>query len=105
MNVTDIFIKRPVLSTVVSLVITIVGLQALFTLNVRQYPRSDNASVTVSTVYVGASAELVRGFITTPLERAIAAADGIDYILREPTGSVDHYRPPGAQCRCDQCAL
>jgi hypothetical protein len=83
MNVTDIFIKRPVLSTVVSLVITIVGLQALFTLNVRQYPRSDNASVTVSTVYVGASAELVRGFITTPLERAIAAADGIDYIASE----------------------
>jgi multidrug efflux pump len=72
-----------VLSTVVSLVITIVGLQALFTLNVRQYPRSDNASVTVSTVYVGAGAELVRGFITTPLERAIAAADGIDYIASE----------------------
>jgi len=83
MNVTDIFIKRPVLSTVVSLVITIVGLQALLTLNVRQYPRSDNASVTVSTVYVGAGAELVRGFITTPLERAIAAADGIDYIASE----------------------
>ena len=83
MNITDIFIKRPVLATVVSLVITIVGLQALLTLNVRQYPRSENASVTVSTVYVGASAELVRGFITTPLERAIAAADGIDYIESE----------------------
>ncbi len=83
MNITDIFIKRPVLATVVSLVITIVGLQALFTLNVRQYPRSENASVTVSTIYVGASAELVRGFITTPLERAIAAADGIDYIASE----------------------
>jgi len=83
MNITDIFIKRPVLASVVSLVITIVGLQALFTLNVRQYPRSENASVTVSTVYVGASAELVRGFITTPLERAIAAADGIDYIASE----------------------
>ena len=50
------------------------------TLNVRQYPRSENAAITVTTVYVGASAELVRGFITTPLERAIAAADGIDYI-------------------------
>jgi multidrug efflux pump len=55
-------------------------LQAIRTLNVRQYPQSENASVTVTTVYVGASAELVRGFITTPLERAIAAADGIDYI-------------------------
>ena len=80
MNITDIFIRRPVLSMVVSLVVTIAGIQALMNLNVRQYPRSENASVTVSTIYVGASAELVRGFITTPLERAIAAADGIDYI-------------------------
>ncbi len=83
MNITDIFIRRPVLATVVSLLITIAGIQALLTLNVRQYPRSENAAVTVSTVYVGASAELVRGFITTPLERAIAAADGIDYIASE----------------------
>jgi multidrug efflux pump len=80
MNITDIFIKRPVLAIVVSLVIIIAGVQALLTLNVRQYPRSENASVTVTTVYVGASADLVRGFITTPLERSIAAADGIDYI-------------------------
>jgi len=83
MNITDIFIRRPVLATVVSLLIIIAGIQALLTLNVRQYPRSENAAVTVSTVYVGASAELVRGFITTPLERAIAAADGIDYIASE----------------------
>ena len=62
---------------VVSLVIVIAGLQAIRTLNVRQYPRSENATVTVNTVYVGASADLIRGFITTPLERAIAAADGI----------------------------
>src|SRR6202521_369249 len=77
---TDLFIRRPVLALVVSLVILIAGLQAISSLNVRQYPRSDIASVTVTTVYVGASAELVRGFITTPLERAIAAADGIDYL-------------------------
>jgi multidrug efflux pump len=77
---TDLFIKRPVLALVVSFVILIAGLQAIRTINVRQYPRSDIASITVSTVYVGADAELVRGFITTPLERAIAAADGIDYI-------------------------
>ncbi len=77
---TDIFIRRPVLSLVVSLLIIISGLQAIRSVNVRQYPRSENASVTVTTVYVGAGAELVRGFITTPLERAIAAADGIDYI-------------------------
>ena len=80
MKFTDIFIRRPVLALVVNLVIIIAGLQAIRSLNVRQYPRSDNAAVTVTTVYVGASAELVRGFITTPLERAIAAADGIDYI-------------------------
>ena len=83
MNITDLFVKRPVLAIVVSLVIVIAGLQAIRNLNVRQYPRSENAVVTVSTVYVGASADLVRGFITTPLERAIAAADGIDYIQSE----------------------
>jgi len=77
---TDLFIKRPVLAIVVNLVIIIAGLQAYRSLNVRQYPRSDNATVTVSTVYVGANAELVRGFVTTPLERVIAAADGIDYV-------------------------
>src|SRR6266576_1167658 len=77
---TDIFIRRPVLAIVVNLVILIAGFQAIRSVNVRQYPRSENASVTVSTIYVGASAELVRGFITTPLERSIAAADGIDYI-------------------------
>jgi len=80
MKFTDIFVQRPVLAFVVSLVILIAGVQAISTLNVRQYPRSENAAVTVRTVYVGASADLVRGFITAPLERAIAAADGIDYI-------------------------
>src|ERR1041385_8770630 len=77
---TDLFIKRPVLAMVVSFVIRIAGLQAMKTITVRQYPRSDIASITVTTVYVGADAELVRGFITSPLERAIAAADGIDYL-------------------------
>src|SRR2546423_446667 len=77
---TDLFIKRPVLALVVSFVILIAGLQAMRTINVRQYPRSDIAAITITTVYVGADAELVRGLITTPLERAIAAADGIDYI-------------------------
>ena len=65
--------------------IVIAGLQAISSLNVRQYPKSDIASVTVTTVYVGANAELVRGFITTPLERAIAAADGIDYLQSRST--------------------
>src|SRR5881398_3140937 len=88
---TDLFIRRPVLALVVSFVILLAGAQAILPvvfptlkglggLNVRQYPRSDIAAIAVTTVYIGADAELVRGFITTPLERAIAAADGIDYI-------------------------
>ena len=80
MKLTDIFIRRPVLAIVVNLIIVIAGLQAARTINVRQYPKLESATVTVRTVYVGASADLVRGFITTPLERVIAAADGIDYM-------------------------
>ena len=80
MKFTDVFIRRPVLAIVVNLIILIGGLQAIRTLNVRQYPKLESASVIVRTAYVGASADLVRGFITTPLERAIAAADGIDYV-------------------------
>jgi multidrug efflux pump len=80
MKITDLFIRRPVLALVVNIVILIAGFQAYRTLNVREYPKSENSTVTVTTVYVGASADLVRGFITTPLERSIAAADGIDYL-------------------------
>lgn len=80
MKLTDLFIKRPVLAIVVNLVVLIAGLQAIRSLSVRQYPRSDISVVSVSTVYVGADADLVRGFITTPLERVIASADGIDYM-------------------------
>jgi multidrug efflux pump len=80
MRITDLFVRRPVLAIVVNLVILIAGLQAIRSLSVRQYPRSDIAEVQVSTVYVGANADLVRGFITTPLERVIASADGIDYM-------------------------
>src|SRR6185295_12183247 len=83
MKITDLFIRRPVLALVVNLVILIAGFQAIRSLNLRQYPKSENASITVTTVYVGASADLVRGFVTTPLERAIAAADGIDYLQSE----------------------
>jgi multidrug efflux pump len=83
MTITDLFIRRPVLALVVNLIIIIAGLQAIRTLNVRQYPRSENSAVTVTTVYVGADADLVRGFVTTALERAIAAADGIEYMESE----------------------
>jgi multidrug efflux pump len=80
MKFTDLFIRRPVLAIVVNLIILIAGLQAIRSLSVRQYPRSDIAVVQVSTTYTGANADLVRGFITTPLERVIASADGIDYM-------------------------
>ncbi|HJW13891.1 MAG TPA: efflux RND transporter permease subunit, partial [Thermoanaerobaculia bacterium] len=80
MRFTDLFVRRPVLSVVVSLVILIAGLQAIRSLSVRQFPRTDIAVVKVTTAYVGANADLVRGFITTPLERVIASADGIDYM-------------------------
>ncbi len=83
MVLTDIFVRRPVLAIVISLLIIIAGLQSINSLTVRQYPRNDNAVITITTVYVGASAELVRGFITTPLERAVAGADGIDYIASQ----------------------
>ena len=80
MKFTDLFVRRPVLAVVVNLVILIAGLQAIRSLSVRQFPRSDIAVVQVTTVYVGANADLVRGFITTPLERVIASSDGIDYL-------------------------
>src|SRR6202451_3019424 len=80
MKFTDLFVRRPVLAMVVNLLILIAGLQAVRSLSVRQYPRSDISLVQVSTTYVGANADLVRGFITTPLERVIASADGIDYM-------------------------
>lgn len=80
MKFTDLFVKRPVLAIVVNLVILIAGLQAVRSLTVRQYPRTDIAVVRVTTAYVGANADLVRGFITSPLERVIASSDGIDYV-------------------------
>src|ERR1051325_1569692 len=88
MKFTDLFVKRPVLAIVVNLVILIAGLQSIRALSVRQYPRSDIAVVKVTTAYVGANADLVRGFITSPLERVIASADGIDYIESSSAQSV-----------------
>ncbi|MFI2813106.1 efflux RND transporter permease subunit [Microbulbifer sp. YPW16] len=81
MNFTEIFIRKPVLATVVSLFIFLLGLRAATELNVREYPELQNAVITVTTVYVGADADLVQGFITTPLEQEIATADGIDYMV------------------------
>ena len=80
MKLTDIFIRRPILATVVSMMLLVLGLRALSNLPVLQYPRTENAIVTISTVYYGADPDIIAGFITTPLENNIAQANGIDYI-------------------------
>lgn len=88
MKFTDIFIRKPVLATVISLLIVLVGLRAMVDLNVRQFPEIKNAAVTITTTYIGADANLVQGFITTPLEREVAAAEGIDYIVSSSSAGV-----------------
>ncbi|WP_133138444.1 efflux RND transporter permease subunit [Legionella genomosp. 1] len=85
MNFTDLFIKRPVLATVVSLLIFLFGLNSISTMQIRQYPRMDNTIITVTTAYPGADANLIAGFITTPLEAAVASAEGIDYMTSTST--------------------
>ncbi len=80
MAFTDIFIRKPVLASVVSLFLLLLGLRGAVELNVREYPLIENAVITVSTIYTGADAELIKGFITTPLEREIASAEDIDYL-------------------------
>src|ERR671912_1959276 len=79
-SITDVFIKHPVLALVVNLVIVLVGWRALTSLPVQQYPKIESSSVVISTVYYGASAETVRGFLTTPIERAVSAISGVDYV-------------------------
>jgi multidrug efflux pump len=88
MNFTDIFIRRPVLATVVSLMILALGLRAMSSLPVLQYPRTQNAVVTVTTTYYGADPDVIAGFITTPLENAIAQANGIDYMSSKSASGV-----------------
>src|SRR5882757_3709904 len=85
MNFTDLFIKRPVLAVVISLMILVLGLRSVGSLPVNQYPHTENAVVTISTAYYGADAATVAGFITQPLESAIAQAQGIDYLSSSST--------------------
>ena len=80
MKFTDIFIRRPVLALVVSLLILLIGLKCMLSLQIRQYPRLYNTTITVTTTYPGASPDLIQGFITTPIEQAVASAEGIDYL-------------------------
>src|ERR1700740_1101156 len=79
MSFTDIFIRRPVLALVVSLLILLIGLKAMTGLQIRQYPKLSNTTITVTTIYPGASPDLMQGFITTPIAQAVATAEGIDY--------------------------
>lgn len=88
MSFTDLFIKRPVLSCVVSLIILLFGLRALSVLEVRQFPKMNNSVITVITSYPGASADLIQGFITSPIEKSIASAEGIDYITSQSVDGV-----------------
>ncbi len=85
MRFTDLFIRRPVIAAVVNLLILLAGGQAVRCLSVREYPKTDISVITVQTTYYGADAELVRGFITTPLEQAISGVEGIDYMDSEST--------------------
>jgi len=86
--ITDLFIKKPVLAIVINLIILAVGWRAISSLPVGQFPRIESSSVIITTAYIGASAETVRGFITTPIERAVSAIDGIDYIESTSTAGV-----------------
>ena len=87
MKITDVFIKKPVLATVINLFVLMLGINAFDQLSIRQFPKIEDAVVTVSTTYTGASADLVQGFITTPIQQAIAGAEGIDYITSSSMNS------------------
>ncbi|MGH6738306.1 MAG: efflux RND transporter permease subunit, partial [Bradyrhizobium sp.] len=85
MRFTDLFIRKPVLAIVVSLLILFVGLRAVFDLPIRQYPKLDNTVITINTVYPGATADLMQGFITQPIEQAVASTEGLDYLTSSST--------------------
>lgn len=85
MNFTSIFVQRPVLASVVSLLILVLGLRSIASLEIREYPETKDTVISVSTAYPGASSELIKGFITSPLQQAIAQAEGIDYIFATST--------------------
>ena len=95
MSFTDIFIRRPVLASVVSLMILLVGLASAFNLPVRQFPELTNTKITITTAYPGANADVIRGFITTPMLQAVASAEGIDTLTSKSNQNVcDHRAQP-----------
>ena len=88
MSFSDIFIRRPVLSTVVACMILLLGFQGIFNLSIRQYPKVDETAITVTTAYPGASADLIQGFITAPVARAVSSTENVDYVTSQSTPSV-----------------
>ena len=80
MKALDIFVRRPVIAIVLNLALVLIGLRAASNLPVQQYPRIESSSIVITTIYVGASAETIRGFVTTPIERAVSSLTGIDYV-------------------------
>ena len=100
MSFTDIFIRRPVLALVVSLLILLIGLRAMLGLPIRQYPKLSNTTITITTIYPGASPNLIQGFITTPIAQAVATARGhrLSDLVLGPGNQHDHRLYP-AQLR------
>ena len=90
MTFTDPFIRRPVLATVVSLLLVLLGIQSYSKLVIRQYPQMENALITVTTAYPGANAETIQGYITQPLQQSLASAEGIDYMTSVTSELLDH---------------
>src|SRR5690606_39297303 len=90
MSFSDIFIRRPVLSTVLGLMILLLGFQGLFNLQVRQYPEVEETVITITTIYPGASADLIQGFITAPVSAAVSTPENVDYVTSQsrPSASV-----------------
>src|SRR5690606_20599441 len=90
MNISALFIRRPVLSTVVALMMLLLGFQGLFNLQIREYPKVDETVITITTVYAGASSDLIQGFITAPIAAAVATTENIDYVTSQsrPSASV-----------------
>ena len=89
---TDLFIRRPVLATVVSLLILLIGGVAGFKLQIRQYPLTSNTTITITTIYPGADADVIKGFITTPIEQAVASTEGVDTLVVDLAAErLDHH--------------
>ena len=98
MHSMDVFVRRPVIAIVVNLALVLVGLRAIAELPIQQFPRIESSSIIITTVYVGASAEGIRGFVTTPIERAVSSISGVDYVESTQRRRAQHrHGPPEAE--------